>query len=220
MRTTLCVECGPNVVVDEDGCCELCGNGAVGSWVSEHNPVALLAARDAELEESERVRNKQERLGVENRERIRELEAELERVRRVADDHKRFFEDEHAARVAAEVARREAERLLEQERDKKEHWLRVTVAERDTARQSAERAREQLEQSGEGWRETIRALNRVSDERQTAEAKFAGAVRCVRQCKEALERIERTNTFLGAIPEQMLTEAIAAAATLLGEGEG
>jgi hypothetical protein len=30
---TLCVECGPNVRVDEDGCCLTCGNGAVGTWL-------------------------------------------------------------------------------------------------------------------------------------------------------------------------------------------
>jgi hypothetical protein len=29
--TTLCVECGPNVRVDEDGCCLSCGNGALPS---------------------------------------------------------------------------------------------------------------------------------------------------------------------------------------------
>lgn len=33
--TTLCVDCGPNVAVDEDECCALCGNGAVGEWLRE-----------------------------------------------------------------------------------------------------------------------------------------------------------------------------------------
>lgn len=30
---SLCVECGPNVRIDEDGCCAFCGNGAVGTWL-------------------------------------------------------------------------------------------------------------------------------------------------------------------------------------------
>lgn len=30
---TLCVECGPDVRVDEDGCCETCGAQATGSWL-------------------------------------------------------------------------------------------------------------------------------------------------------------------------------------------
>lgn len=31
-RPTLCVECGPSVAIDEDGCCVTCGNGATGTW--------------------------------------------------------------------------------------------------------------------------------------------------------------------------------------------
>lgn len=30
---SLCVECGPNVKLDEDGCCGTCGGSAVGSWL-------------------------------------------------------------------------------------------------------------------------------------------------------------------------------------------
>ena len=30
---TLCVECGPNVRTDEDGCCAMCGATAVGTWL-------------------------------------------------------------------------------------------------------------------------------------------------------------------------------------------
>lgn len=31
--SSLCVECGPDVKVDEDGCCATCGNGAMGAWL-------------------------------------------------------------------------------------------------------------------------------------------------------------------------------------------
>jgi hypothetical protein len=30
---SLCVECGPNVRTDEDGCCATCGGAAVGTWL-------------------------------------------------------------------------------------------------------------------------------------------------------------------------------------------
>lgn len=37
-RPTLCVECGPRVEIDGDGCCVTCGNGATGSWLdSSHS---------------------------------------------------------------------------------------------------------------------------------------------------------------------------------------
>lgn len=32
MNRTFCVECGPNVKVDEDGCCVTCGGNAMGRW--------------------------------------------------------------------------------------------------------------------------------------------------------------------------------------------
>lgn len=32
---SFCAECGPNVMVDEDGCCASCGTGAMGSAVIE-----------------------------------------------------------------------------------------------------------------------------------------------------------------------------------------
>lgn len=33
---SLCVECGPDVRVDEDGLCAGCGATAVGNWLEEH----------------------------------------------------------------------------------------------------------------------------------------------------------------------------------------
>lgn len=33
---SLCVECGPNVSVDEDGCCAACGATAMGAWLNKH----------------------------------------------------------------------------------------------------------------------------------------------------------------------------------------
>jgi hypothetical protein len=32
---TFCPECGPNVSIDEDGCCVTCGATAIGSAVNE-----------------------------------------------------------------------------------------------------------------------------------------------------------------------------------------
>ena len=43
---TLCPECGPAVQVDEDGCCVCCGNGAMGTYVTERAE-ALVAALEA-----------------------------------------------------------------------------------------------------------------------------------------------------------------------------
>lgn len=37
---SMCPECGPDVNVDEDGCCRSCGNGAL---LSEHAKAKLLA---------------------------------------------------------------------------------------------------------------------------------------------------------------------------------
>ena len=42
-RASLCVECGPNVRVDEDGCCAACGASAMGPWADR--AVAALKAR-------------------------------------------------------------------------------------------------------------------------------------------------------------------------------
>ncbi len=33
---SLCLECGPNVTVDEDGCCSGCGATAIGEWLERH----------------------------------------------------------------------------------------------------------------------------------------------------------------------------------------
>ena len=30
---SLCVQCGPRVGVDEDGCCAMCGATATGAWL-------------------------------------------------------------------------------------------------------------------------------------------------------------------------------------------
>ncbi len=38
---SLCVECGPNVSLDQDGCCGACGGTAIGSWLETR-----LKARD------------------------------------------------------------------------------------------------------------------------------------------------------------------------------
>lgn len=40
----LCVECGPNVRIDEDGCCITCGGSAVGTWLFK----VTAAARNGE----------------------------------------------------------------------------------------------------------------------------------------------------------------------------
>jgi hypothetical protein len=46
---TLCVECGPNVQVDEDGCCRTCGNGAIGTWLRDFGaPSGGAGGSDAE----------------------------------------------------------------------------------------------------------------------------------------------------------------------------
>ena len=42
-RASLCVECGPNVRVDEDGCCAACGASATGPWADK--AVAALKAQ-------------------------------------------------------------------------------------------------------------------------------------------------------------------------------
>ena len=43
---SLCVECGPNVGVDEDGLCAYCGVTAMGAWLDKHKGThgALVAA--------------------------------------------------------------------------------------------------------------------------------------------------------------------------------
>lgn len=42
--SSLCVECGPDVRIDEDGCCIHCGNGAVGAWLRKWIPTAAAEA--------------------------------------------------------------------------------------------------------------------------------------------------------------------------------
>lgn len=37
---SLCVECGPNVGVDEDGCCAGCGATAMGAWLDSLRALA------------------------------------------------------------------------------------------------------------------------------------------------------------------------------------
>lgn len=45
---SLCLECGPNVDTDEDGCCGMCGGSATGSYLDTVRAVAraALAATD------------------------------------------------------------------------------------------------------------------------------------------------------------------------------
>lgn len=43
---TLCPECGPNVAIDEEGCCATCGATATGRWLEAH---PSLGAQQAEL---------------------------------------------------------------------------------------------------------------------------------------------------------------------------
>lgn len=38
---SLCVECGPNVKVDEDGCCAACGATATGHWLDSYRDEML-----------------------------------------------------------------------------------------------------------------------------------------------------------------------------------
>ncbi len=45
-RPTLCVECGPDVSIDEDGCCVTCGNGATGVWLDNHPWASLDAHKE------------------------------------------------------------------------------------------------------------------------------------------------------------------------------
>ena len=35
MLKTFCPECGPEVTIDEDGCCIICGSNATGQMVEE-----------------------------------------------------------------------------------------------------------------------------------------------------------------------------------------
>lgn len=33
---SFCPECGPNVALDQDGCCATCGGFATGTWIYEN----------------------------------------------------------------------------------------------------------------------------------------------------------------------------------------
>jgi hypothetical protein len=50
---TLCVQCGPGVPVDEDGCCVLCGNGATGPWADTY--ARMFKAVERAVETNQRV---------------------------------------------------------------------------------------------------------------------------------------------------------------------
>ncbi len=44
-----CPECGPNVMVDEDGCCQMCGSTAMGPGATKaHDLAAKLAEAESE----------------------------------------------------------------------------------------------------------------------------------------------------------------------------
>lgn len=45
---SLCVECGPNVGVDEDGCCATCGATAMGAYLDAFRVTARAALKLAE----------------------------------------------------------------------------------------------------------------------------------------------------------------------------
>jgi len=62
---TLCPECGPDVHVDEDGCCVNCGADAVGRGVEvvrEHLRKLKTQARNARARSRARIRNLKARL--------------------------------------------------------------------------------------------------------------------------------------------------------------
>lgn len=48
---SLCVECGPDVDVDEDGCCATCGATAVGNWLDENPTISVRQVEEAIEEE-------------------------------------------------------------------------------------------------------------------------------------------------------------------------
>lgn len=54
---TLCVECGPNVAVDGEGCCVQCGATAYGSWLQAQ----LVEAAAEEAREEAEMRAEHER---------------------------------------------------------------------------------------------------------------------------------------------------------------
>lgn len=45
---SLCLECGPNISVDEEGCCSSCGAQAFGPWLERI--ADALREKDAEIE--------------------------------------------------------------------------------------------------------------------------------------------------------------------------
>lgn len=49
--SSLCVDCGPDVKVDEDGCCVTCGNGAMGAWLRKWTLPASMQDDQAPLPE-------------------------------------------------------------------------------------------------------------------------------------------------------------------------
>ena len=53
-RASLCVECGPNVRVDEDGCCAACGASAMGPW-ADKAVAALKAQAPSAVQRAERA---------------------------------------------------------------------------------------------------------------------------------------------------------------------
>lgn len=44
--SSLCPECGPDVAVDEDGCCVTCGATSTGAWIAGRNRSYDAAYRD------------------------------------------------------------------------------------------------------------------------------------------------------------------------------
>ena len=52
---TFCTECGPNVSVDEDGCCNTCGGWAMGEYVGMVDEMARLLGRMLEAHKASSV---------------------------------------------------------------------------------------------------------------------------------------------------------------------
>jgi hypothetical protein len=52
---SLCVECGPNVRVDEDGLCASCGGTAIGTWLDRQSDMTLMHDALTEANQKERT---------------------------------------------------------------------------------------------------------------------------------------------------------------------
>lgn len=76
---SLCVERGPNVRIDEDGCCAFCGNGAVGTWLDGHQGLDTPAVASRMTELSDELSSTREKYEQAVRE-VEEVKARLTSV--------------------------------------------------------------------------------------------------------------------------------------------